>query len=890
VSTRLIGREHDLAQLSDLVASHRLITVTGPPGVGKSHLTRALVDRLHDEQGIPWRWCDAAEIDEGDDLASALAGSLAFSSLDALLLALGDGRSVLVLDGCEHAVSEVAPVLRQVLDGCPDVRVLATSRQALGLSDEFAWVVAPLPVPSGPVATGEDLLTNPAVELYLARRAATGAPGGEDAGELEAIGHLVRELDGLPLAIELAASRARSLGPGDLLQRVDRQLDLLRGVTGPGSAETGGLRAALDVSYELLSVGEQALLRALSVFRGPVAADLVHAVCAADDEDEVTTLDELSVLAQRSLVQTERGASGVVRYRLLNVVRRYAADQLDLHGERDRVEERCIERLAAMADAFAANASEGWSDELVARMLGCFANLVGTIELALRRDHDAGRAFRLYLPLYSAVHGVHAGQIATLGRRMLDRWPSGDEPLRAEATSVVAAAHLFAGQPDAAVALAERSLHEGSGSALGGLLASRTLAFAAFYDQRIDDSLESIDRAVDMAGSWGGPFERELRVVRAAMRGSRDRLNALEELEAVARESAALSEAVNQMWALVVAAHLLVREGQEAEAEATIHEAKRLADAIDHPWGRGASLRVEAVLFSKEHGWDAARRRWWAALDASVAVGDRGAVALTIGEAAGVAASLGHRDDAERLRAARVSGWAPTILPSMVPSSGSPPSIDLPLGSLAESVRRAREVLALEDHPAAAPATSASGSPDALVRRGDTWSATFDGETAVVRHVKGLGDLARLLASPSVEVHCLDLVDAAVVESDTGPTLDRAARAAYEKRIRELQADIDEAAANHDTAREELASAELDALVDQLSQAVGRGGRDRPANATVERARAAVRWRLRAAIERLGEHHPSLGHHLDRAVKTGTWCVYDPESPVTWQVDTGRAS
>jgi hypothetical protein len=187
---------------------------------------------------------------------------------------------------------------------------------------------------------------------------------------------------------------------------------------------------------------------------------------------------------------------------------------------------------------------------------------------------------------------------------------------------------------------------------------------------------------------------------------------------------------------------------------------------------------------------------------------------------------------------------------------------------------------------AAAPAQS-SGSA-AMVREGPTWSVAFAGSTCRLRDSKGVRDLTVILARPGEDVHCLELVGGADVGAGAGPVIDQQARRAYERRIRDLQGDIDEARAENDLVRAERAEAELDALVQQLSEAFGLSGRARASGSAAERARSAVGWRIRAAVRQATEAHPALGRHLANAVRTGTWCSYRPETDITWKIEDAQ--
>jgi tetratricopeptide (TPR) repeat protein len=184
------------------------------------------------------------------------------------------------------------------------------------------------------------------------------------------------------------------------------------------------------------------------------------------------------------------------------------------------------------------------------------------------------------------------------------------------------------------------------------------------------------------------------------------------------------------------------------------------------------------------------------------------------------------------------------------------------------------------------PTTPASSA--ALVYEGATWAASYIGTTRRLRDSKGLRDLVVLLARPGEEVHCLELMRGANVGSEAGPALDEQARRAYQRRIRELQQDIDEARTANDPVRAQRAEGELDALVQQLSEAFGLSGRSRSTGSAAERARSAVGWRIRATLRHVAEVHPELGRHLRNAVRTGTWCSYRPESTVTWEIDHGH--
>ena len=169
-------------------------------------------------------------------------------------------------------------------------------------------------------------------------------------------------------------------------------------------------------------------------------------------------------------------------------------------------------------------------------------------------------------------------------------------------------------------------------------------------------------------------------------------------------------------------------------------------------------------------------------------------------------------------------------------------------------------------------------------RDGDVWLISYKGNSVRLRDLKGLHDLAVLFERTGQEIHCLELMGAAHVQESTGAVLDSRARKEYQDRIIDLQTEIDDARAANDPARAERAEVELDALVQQLSEAFGIAGRARGRGSSAERARTAVTYRIRATVKRIADIHPDLARHLDNAVRTGTWCSYRPDAEVAWAV------
>jgi hypothetical protein len=203
----------------------------------------------------------------------------------------------------------------------------------------------------------------------------------------------------------------------------------------------------------------------------------------------------------------------------------------------------------------------------------------------------------------------------------------------------------------------------------------------------------------------------------------------------------------------------------------------------------------------------------------------------------------------------------------------------------AMALARTRLVVVTDGTAAAPPPAALGGAVDEGTFRqdGDLWRLAWAGREITVRPSKGIVDLGRLLTEPGREVHCLELAGAGVEQGTTGDVIDETARREYEQRIRDLQAEIDEAEANHDYGSADRAQVEFDTVVEHLAGALGLGGRARRGGSTAERARSAVTHRIRATVRRLADEHPELGRHLAASVTTGVFCCYRPERPVRWR-------
>jgi predicted ATPase/DNA-binding SARP family transcriptional activator len=347
-TTSFVGREDELGELESLLREHRLVTITGMGGSGKTRLVLETAAR----QVTAWAdgvWLvDLTALSDPGLVFGAVAAALGVAESgdqrEALLAHAKHLELLLVLDNCEHLVTACAELVDAVLRACPNVRVLATSRVPLGLAGELDYALPPLDAPVEG-ASGVELERSPAVRLFLERAFAVRRDLPVDEHTLMTIGVICRELDGLPLALELAAARAKALSLIDIAARLDDRFRFLRAWQRVADPRHQTLETTMDWSYGLLGAEEQALLRQLSVFAGTAALDAVEAVCL----DGVDVAESLAALVDASLVVAE--ATEPRRYRLLETVRQYAAVKLADDPGSEQVRRRHAEYFLAVAEA-----------------------------------------------------------------------------------------------------------------------------------------------------------------------------------------------------------------------------------------------------------------------------------------------------------------------------------------------------------------------------------------------------------------------------------------------------------------------------------------------------------------------------------------------------------
>jgi predicted ATPase/class 3 adenylate cyclase len=337
--TSFVGRDDDVREIKALLQADRLVTLVGSGGAGKTRCAIQAGAELLDAFADGVWLIELAGISDPSLVAPAIAQSLGVREshnqalLDTLLANLKHRRLLLVLDNCEHVIDEVRSVTGGILRACPDVRILATSRESLNIAGEQVFRLPSLAVPpADQTVTAEAVRRFGAVALFADRAAASDARFELTDVNAPFVTEISRRLDGIPLAIELAAARVKVLSPQQLLQKLDERFRVLTGGDRSALPRHQTMRALIDWSYDLLSEQECALFRKLAAFSGGFTLESATAVCGDETLDEIAVLELLTSLVDKSLVQTEPSGS-VARYRLLESTRQYAREKLVEKGE-----------------------------------------------------------------------------------------------------------------------------------------------------------------------------------------------------------------------------------------------------------------------------------------------------------------------------------------------------------------------------------------------------------------------------------------------------------------------------------------------------------------------------------------------------------------------------
>ncbi|NLF15337.1 MAG: tetratricopeptide repeat protein [Anaerolineaceae bacterium] len=444
--TRFIGREREKGEVERLVATHRLLTLTGAGGVGKTRLAIAVASELCGvfADGV-WH-VDLAPLSDPALVAQAVAtalgiGEAAFPLLPQLIAHLQPKHTLLILDNCERLVEAVRGLAEALLGAAPRLHLLVTSRAVVGAGGEVTWRVPSLPIPdlshwtapagstSGSQAGDDEALAalcrNASVQVFADRAAAVLPTFTVTAGNARAVGLVCRRLDGVPLALELAAARVKVLSVQQIAGRLQDALRLLSSGSPGAPPHQQTMRATMDWSHALLTAAEQALFRRLSVFVRGASFEAVEGVCCGEGISEADVLDLLSSVVDKSLVSVELAADEETRFRLHEVARQYAYARLVEAGEEARVRNRHLAFFCRLAEALEPDLLGKMPAGAAASMMREHDNLRAALEWSTQEGGDAQLGLQLAaaLPGYWELSGLAAEErnwlrrlLATAGR------------------------------------------------------------------------------------------------------------------------------------------------------------------------------------------------------------------------------------------------------------------------------------------------------------------------------------------------------------------------------------------------------------------------------------------------------------------------------------------
>jgi non-specific serine/threonine protein kinase len=644
--TRFVGRERDVAHARQLLGRVRLLTLTGAGGIGKTRLAIEIAESVRDRYRDRVWLIDLAPLVEPGLVAHAVAGTLGVRvetdvSVQGALLDFLRGRQVLlVIDNCEHLIEAAARLVEALLRACPGVSILATSRESLHIMGETTWRVATLPEAD-------------AVQLFADRaRAASGldvtpsnAPG---------IARVCQQVDGIPLAIELAAARTGVLTVDQIVTRLDNRFRLLVGGGRTAPARQQTLRATIDWSYGLLPPAEQRLLDRLSVFAGGWTLDAAEYVAVGPETPAEAVFEALARLVDKSLVQAEPGPSGHLRYRLLESVRAYAGEQLREAGEARAVQQRHCAYYSVLAREVEARVLWGPDGlEWLLRLDREHGNLRAAMGWSVSEAGEARAAVRLvgHLGHYWYTRGDrgegHTWLTRALARVTTPTETSDAEEVRDWAWAVVWAGGLAHGRSD--YDEATRLVRQAEG-AFEHLHDQRGLGWCLHFLGHIARARSELPEAVALleasiaafrsigarsAGSAGASdagaacdsAEGEISVIlplaalgfTVCLRGDAPRATALcDEAVRLARDTSASGRLT---LALIYQGQVACILDDRARAADAFREALRLAREWDSAWGMAECLEGLAVVAASDARPERAARLLGAAARLREAIG-----------------------------------------------------------------------------------------------------------------------------------------------------------------------------------------------------------------------------------------------------------------------------
>lgn len=610
-AARLIGRDEEVATIATLIAEHPLVTLTGPGGVGKTRLAEQVAARVADRFDDGVAWCALAGVRDPHDVGGALITMLGIqptgerSALDTLASVLGERRLLLLLDNCEHVLEALTPLIEGLLGRCPNTAILATSRERLHLPAEHVRQIGPLDVP----ATGagpEEVAATPAGALFRTRAEAVAPTFSLTDGNAGAVGELCRRLDGMPLAIELAAARVRALAPQDLVARLDQRFSLLaggpRGITGRHQT----LQAVVAWSYDLLDEPEARLFDRLSVFAGGFRLAAAEEVCAGSDSVAGSGVAGLlSELVDKSMVVVERD-EGAVRYRLLDTLRAFGARRLADRTATDSLRRAHADYHLGLAQRLGPRVRRTDEPEAVAEIDAAIDDL-RSAHAWMVSSGEVGGALRLPVALSDYIFYRLRDEMITWTHRALELPGADRDPAYPAALATAAMGATHRGEYGLAAEQAREAMERDEPDSMATVWALVALGATALYEGRFDDLRRIAEHQAGVADRLGdryhGAFAMVFRVLAHLYRGEHEQ--ALSHLDDLHGAAATAGNPTMQAFARYCHGEVHL-DTDPAEAVAALEQAVDRARQVNNLMIEGVSLVSLASLQGRRGETDVA--------------------------------------------------------------------------------------------------------------------------------------------------------------------------------------------------------------------------------------------------------------------------------------------
>ncbi|GAA1566403.1 BTAD domain-containing putative transcriptional regulator [Kribbella sancticallisti] len=649
--TSFVGRAEDVAELARLVGNGtRLVTMVGPGGAGKTRLATETGRSLVEQTGDGVWFVELAPLGDASDVAPAMLTALGASeyvdnlhttlapknlptrraATDRLVEVIADRRVLLVLDNCEHLVQEVADLVDSLLAACPRLRVLTTSREPLSIPGEHLHQVGPLGLP--PLHSTDDAY--PSVQLFVDRARAVRPDFTITENNREAIAEICRRLDGMPLAIELAAARLRALTPQQIVERLADRFRLLTSGSRTALPRHQTLRAVVEWSWELLDRDEQAVARRLSLFSGGATLEAAERICTGPGLPPEAVLGVLASLVDKSLVEAAADDRSV-RYRMLETVKAYGAEQLAESGEYDQFRQAHTAYLRHLLHQASPKLRTGEQLQWIARLDADNENLLDALRTSVDSG-DAGTALELVSVLgeYWNIRGRPAEAVSWFEAALAVDGPS--RPLDRAGTLMMFSLGTMSNGEDpsanyakairglASVRLLSRQHPEVAGSGVG------LFTNAAWSAVRRDKA--ACFRVLDEARQHDDPWTRTMAVMMSAM--FRENEGDVDQMAADLAVALDGFRAIGDRWAISLALRGLASHqagsGDHEGALSSLTEALRLIGELGTNEGVSQLLAQCAISRAELGDLDGAREEMHRALRMAEESGSRGGQAIAL--------------------------------------------------------------------------------------------------------------------------------------------------------------------------------------------------------------------------------------------------------------------